>query len=151
MASLLIQAFQIQGYAIVGPDWLRSTRYEIIATVPAGANRDDVPLMLRRLITERFGLKFHREKKDVPGYALVSSKNGPTLKQASASPVSIAGRGGFPDLSEGIAPGAMNVDPDSGFDLLRALREQLGLELQTRKASADVLVIDHIEQTPTAN
>src|SRR5215475_13793801 len=33
MASLMVQAFQIQGHAIVGPDWLRSTRYEITATV----------------------------------------------------------------------------------------------------------------------
>jgi uncharacterized protein (TIGR03435 family) len=211
MASLLVQAFQIQGYAIVGPEWLGSTRYEILATVPAGANHDDVPLMLRRLITERFGLKFHREQKEMPGYALVTNRNGPKLKPASASPTSIAGRGGFPDFPEGVGPGVMNVDsvgsvrrlaagamsmagfadylaaqtgtpvndqtelqgkydivlyfskprpisPDSpaipddnGFDLLRALREQLGLELQTRKTRADVLVIDRIEQTPSSN
>ena len=40
---------------------------------------------------------------------------------------------------------------DNGLDLLSAVREQLGLELQTRKARVDVLVIDHIEQTPTPN
>src|SRR5213080_713725 len=48
MASLLVQAFHIQGHAIVGPDWLSSSagpRYEIVARVPAGANRDDIPLM----------------------------------------------------------------------------------------------------------
>src|SRR5262245_39822510 len=64
MASLLVQAFQIQGHAIVGPDWLRSTRYEITATVPVGAKRDDVPLMIQRLLSERLGLRFHREQKE---------------------------------------------------------------------------------------
>jgi uncharacterized protein (TIGR03435 family) len=37
---------------------------------------------------------------------------------------------------------------DNGLDLPSALREQLGLELQTRKMRLDMLVIDHIEQTP---
>ena len=79
MASLLVQAFHIQGHAIVGPDWLRSSsgpRYEIVATVPANANRDDVPLMLQNLLTERFGLKFHREQNEMPAYALVIGRNG---------------------------------------------------------------------------
>jgi uncharacterized protein (TIGR03435 family) len=40
---------------------------------------------------------------------------------------------------------------DNRFDLLTALREQLGLELQTRKVRVDLLVIDHIEQTPAPN
>jgi uncharacterized protein (TIGR03435 family) len=40
---------------------------------------------------------------------------------------------------------------DSTFDLQTALREQLGLDLQTRKMQVDLLIIDHIEQTPTAN
>jgi uncharacterized protein (TIGR03435 family) len=211
LSSLLVQAFRIQGYAIVGPDWLRSTRYEIEAKVPARANRDDVPLMLRRLITDRFGMTFHREQKDVPGYALVTGRNGPILKSSSDSPKPIPGRNGFPDLAEGVAPGVINVESldsvrrftagamsmaqfadylaaqtgtpvndftelrgqydivlyfskplpisanpaatpaDDRFELLSALREQLGLELQPRKVRADLFVIDHIEQTPSAN
>lgn len=67
LTSLLVEAFHIQGHAIAGSDWLRSTRYEIIAKVPIGANRDDIPLMLQRLITERFGLTSHREQKEMPG------------------------------------------------------------------------------------
>jgi uncharacterized protein (TIGR03435 family) len=213
MASLLVQAFQIQGYAIVGPDWLfnGSTRYEIVATVPNGANRADIPFMLQRLIAERFGLTFHREQKDMPGYALVTARNGPKLKASSGSPAPIPGRDGFPDLLEGIAPGVINVDSvgsvhrlaagamsvaqfadylaaqtdspvidftelrdqydivlyyskplpvsanppattgDNAIDLLSALREQLGLELQRRKVPVNLLVIDHIEQTPSPN
>jgi uncharacterized protein (TIGR03435 family) len=40
---------------------------------------------------------------------------------------------------------------DNRFDLLSALREQLGLELQRRKVRAERLIIDHIEQTPSPN
>jgi uncharacterized protein (TIGR03435 family) len=213
MASLLVEAFHIQGHAIVGPDWLplsSGPRYEIVARVPAGANRADVPLMLQRLITERFGLKFHREQKEMPGYGLVTARNGPKLKPSADSPAFIPGRDGFPDLPEGVAPGVIKVDsvgsvrrfaagamstaqfadylagqsdypvidltelrgkydillyysrpvpmstnspapPDNGLDLLSAVREQLGLELQSRKVRVDLLVVDHIEQTPSAN
>ena len=214
MASLLVEAFHIQGHAIVGPDWLGSPsqpRYEIEATVPAGANRDDVPLMLQRSIAERFGLTFHRERKEMPGYALVTGRNGPKLKPSTATLASVPGRGGFPDLPRGVAPGVIQVDSvgtvrrlvagamsmaqfadylagqndfpvidltelrgkydivfyysrpvpisanpqatpaENGIDLLPALREQLGLELQKRKVPVDLLVVDHIEQTPLPN
>jgi uncharacterized protein (TIGR03435 family) len=211
LASLLVEAFQIQGNAISGPAWLKSERYEIIAKVPAGANRDDVPLMLQRLIVERFGLKFHRDAKEAQGYALVTGRSGAKLKASGGSPEPIAGRDGFESLPEGVAPGRIQVDsvgsvrrfaagampmaqfadylaaqtgtpvtdltklpgkydvvlyyikpqpipansagtePDNRFDLLTALREQLGLELQTRKVGVEMLVIDHIEQTPSAN
>lgn len=207
LLSLLTEAFQIQGHAIVGPDWLRSNRYEIVARVPAGASRDDIPSMLQQLITERFGLTFHREQREMPGYALVTSGGAPKLKPAAATPAPIPGRGGFPGIPEGIAPGAIKIDsvdtlrrfaagamsmsefanylagltnfpvtdltqlqgkydiilyyekptairpdaPDNGLDLMSALREQLGVELRTRKTRVDLLMIDHIEQTPVAN
>jgi uncharacterized protein (TIGR03435 family) len=53
-------------------------------------------------------------------------------------------------------PLAISANPaaapaDDRFDLLPALREQLGLELQRRKVRADLLIIDHIEQTPSPN
>jgi uncharacterized protein (TIGR03435 family) len=208
LASLLVEAFHVQGHAIVGPDWLRSSsqpRYEVMAKIPAGASRDDVLLMLQKLLTERFGLTFHREQKEMPAYALVTGRNGPKLTPATDSPARVAGRGGFPDLPAGVAPGVIQVDgvghlhrlaagamsmgqfadylagqsdlpvvdltdlrgkydivlyysrnaqaipADDGPELPTALREQLGLELQTRKARVDILVIDHIEQEPSAN
>lgn len=211
LGSLLVQAFNIQGHAIAGPDWLNSTRYEIVAKVPAGASREDVRLMLQKLIAERFGLTFHREQKEMTGQALVTAKNGPKLNASSDSPAAIHGRDGFEDLPQGVAPGVIRVDSvgsvrrvaagamsmaqfadylagqsdfpvvdltelrgkydivlyysrplpisatppttpvENRIELVSALREQLGLELQTRKVRVDLLVIDHIEQTPSAN
>jgi len=40
---------------------------------------------------------------------------------------------------------------DPGPSLSEALRRQLGLRLERKKVSTDVLVIDHVEKTPTEN
>ena len=40
---------------------------------------------------------------------------------------------------------------DSGPNIFEALQAQLGLKLESKKAMVDVLVVDHIEKTPTEN
>jgi len=43
-------------------------------------------------------------------------------------------------------------NPDAaGPDFVTALREQLGLRVDTKKAMTEVIVLDHIEKTPTDN
>jgi uncharacterized protein (TIGR03435 family) len=37
--------------------------------------------MLQQLLVDRFGLKFHREARDVTGYAVVLAKDGPKFRQ----------------------------------------------------------------------
>ena len=46
-----------------------------------------------------------------------------------------------------VGPGGEENAPD----IFSALKEQLGLKLEARKVSADVIVIDHIEKVPTGN
>src|SRR5262245_31728600 len=53
-------AFEIRNYQIVGPDWLRSELFDIVAKLPEGATTKQVPQMLRALLENRFGLKAHR-------------------------------------------------------------------------------------------
>ena len=43
------------------------------------------------------------------------------------------------------------IDDDSGPNIFEALQAQLGLKLESKKTMVDVLVIDHIEKTPTEN
>jgi uncharacterized protein (TIGR03435 family) len=43
---------------------------------------------------------------------------------------------------------ARDTDPLSIFN---ALQEQLGLKLEARKGPVDLLVVDHVDQTPTEN
>jgi uncharacterized protein (TIGR03435 family) len=35
--------------------------------------------------------------------------------------------------------------------MLRAVQEQLGLKLESKKGMVDILVVDHIEKIPTEN
>lgn len=43
-------------------------------------------------------------------------------------------------------PADANSPPDQGPTLLQALREQLGLKLESTKAPLRLLVIDHVER-----
>jgi uncharacterized protein (TIGR03435 family) len=40
---------------------------------------------------------------------------------------------------------------DTGPNIFEALEAQLGLKLESKKAAIDILVVDHIEKTPTEN
>lgn len=72
LADCIALAYQLTGDRIVGPDWLVSTRFDIAATLPPGALRSQVPEMLQTLLTERFGLRVHRETRELPGYQLTA-------------------------------------------------------------------------------
>ncbi len=66
-----------------GPKWMDSARFTIVAKLPAGASRDQIPLMLQSLLAERFRFESHRVTKELPLYSLVIAKGGPKL-QATA-------------------------------------------------------------------
>jgi uncharacterized protein (TIGR03435 family) len=76
-------AYRVKLYQAQGPDWIASERYEIAATLPAGANRDQVPDMLQTLLADRFQLKMHHETKEFPVYALVVGKGGLKMKESA--------------------------------------------------------------------
>jgi len=69
-----------------GPDWvaLGAERFNIEAKAedPAKVTEAQLLQMLQALLVERFKLKFHREDKDMQGFALVVAKNGPKLEKA---------------------------------------------------------------------
>jgi len=57
-------------------------RFIIQAKIPEGTTRDQFYQMLQNMLVERFGLKFHRDEKEVQGYQLVVAKNGPKFKES---------------------------------------------------------------------
>jgi len=103
LRDMLRQAYQVKDYQISGPDWMNSTRYDVVATIPHNTPREQVPLMWQSLLADRFKLTLHREKKELPVYALVVGKNGPTLKEAedNGAPAPPPGPGGFPGMGGG--------------------------------------------------
>jgi uncharacterized protein (TIGR03435 family) len=75
-------AYNLQDYEISGPDWIKADeRYDIVANAAGPASNDEMKLMLQKLLTERFQIKLHWEKKELAVYALVLGKGAPKLKE----------------------------------------------------------------------
>ena len=188
----------VRDYALKAPTWLDTSRVDLDARMPA--NQRASAEMMKTLLIERFGLKWHEELQSVSGYELVTDKkvlvqpstllerlkghatsSGPTLIGGTNMPISelagalgeVLGRpvvdathlsGGFdfklmwrPDDDATVAEwklhgkqNGIDVDnlPDSVFT---AVREQLGLRLQSAKFPSNVIVVDHINGQPTEN
>jgi uncharacterized protein (TIGR03435 family) len=50
---LIADAWHCQLNQVMGPPWLDHNEYDIEARLPEGANQDQVPLLLRRLLFDR--------------------------------------------------------------------------------------------------
>jgi uncharacterized protein (TIGR03435 family) len=59
-----------------GPKWIESNRYDIEAKAVGLMHDEDMKVMMRNLLTERFHLTLHSETKPLAGYALVVGKGG---------------------------------------------------------------------------
>jgi uncharacterized protein (TIGR03435 family) len=86
LRNLMMLAYQVGGRQIQTPTWngdpeWANNRFSIVAKVPPGATRAQLPVMLQSLLAERFGLVVHHEEKDTPVYALEVNKPSPNLKE----------------------------------------------------------------------
>ena len=82
LADLITIAYKVKSFQVSGPDWLKTERYDILAKLPEGATKDQVPQMLQALLADRFKLTIHRDTKEHSMYALVVAKGGPKLKES---------------------------------------------------------------------
>jgi uncharacterized protein (TIGR03435 family) len=71
-----------------GPDWVKSkaVRFDVLAKAPPSTPREQLLLMLRALLTERFHLAMHSERRAFHHYALMVGKNGPKLHEVARDP-----------------------------------------------------------------
>jgi uncharacterized protein (TIGR03435 family) len=194
----------VQDYALKAPSWLDTSRFDLEARLPAvkpvdqkaTANQNPRAEMMKALLIERFGLKWHEELQSVSGYELVADKkvlvqpagllerlkghgssSGPGLIGGTNMPMSelaealgkVLGRpvvdathlsGEFdyklmwrPDNDAAAAEQKRyGIDVDNlPSSVSTALREQLGLRLQSAKVPSKVIVVDQINRQPTAN
>ncbi len=63
-----------------GPDWMDSDLFDIQAKADKAYNRDDLQTMFRNLLADRFGLRFHVEKRQGNIYALTIDPSGLKMK-----------------------------------------------------------------------
>ena len=85
LSTILLNAFGIRSDQLNAPDWVSSPdlRFDIAATVPAGATKDQLGMMLQNMLIDRFHLAYHRTRKEFPVYALTVAPGGPKLKPAA--------------------------------------------------------------------
>ncbi len=196
------RALSVSDYALKSPSWLDTSNFDLDARMPSGAPADQKATgeMLKALLIERFGLKWHEELQSVSGFELVPDKkvlaepsslldrllpagrsSGPTLITGKNMSMSeLAGALGDtlkkPVVDATHLSGGFNIKlmwrPSDDAELARqqqygkqygldvdnlpasvsvALREQLGLRLQSAKVPSKVIVVDNINRQPTGN
>jgi len=85
LADLMMFAYSVQMKQIVGaPSWIEHDRYDINATPDqeGAPTADQVRIMIRKLLADRFQLKFHHDKRQLSAFVLTVGKDGPRLTPA---------------------------------------------------------------------
>jgi uncharacterized protein (TIGR03435 family) len=82
--ALIAIALELAPYQLEGvPSWANAIRYDVEARPAAGAKQSEAGAMLQALLAERFAFKFHRETREIDGFALVRTSRdrlGPQLR-----------------------------------------------------------------------
>ena len=168
---------------VSGPEWVKSkeVRFEIAAKAAASAPRDQLLLMLRSLLAERFHLVMHTEPRPMFHYALVVGKSGSKMKAVVPDPANSHMTYRLASIThnqismgtlamllsrqmrelvldetglKGVYEIKLEWRPDAdetGPTVFSAVQDQLGLKLESRKGPVDVMVIDRADRTPVGN
>jgi uncharacterized protein (TIGR03435 family) len=76
-----------------GPAWTESDKFDMAGKpdAPGQPNVDQMKIMIQKLLTDRFQLKFHWEKRELPVYAVRLAKTGAKLTESQEDPKGIPG------------------------------------------------------------
>jgi uncharacterized protein (TIGR03435 family) len=90
LPGLIRGAYRLQDDQLVGgPSWINSDAFDIEARATCNVSSEQLMLMLRTLLAERFHLRLRHETKELPIYVLtmsrVDAQLGPKLKRSSGS------------------------------------------------------------------
>jgi len=178
LKSVIAQAYSVGQDRIAGPRWLGDDKFDISATVPAGASQADIPVMLQRLLADHFGLVIHEQNKSLTGYALLTSKAPLNMNRSVEGRVATIDMTSdhlqlnnytLPDFAKFLATsiGRPVVDEtglNGRFDialyssmseiqsaLISRAIQQLGLRIETRNIPAKFIVVDKVDRIPTGN
>ena len=93
LKRLVAEAWHCQLNQVIGPPWLDRKEYDVGARLPEGASREQIPLMLRALLAERFHLKEHSETRTMRAYELTAAPGGAKIRPVEADSAPAAGPG----------------------------------------------------------
>jgi uncharacterized protein (TIGR03435 family) len=134
---LVTYAYNMRDYQVSGgPAWIASDRFDIVAKVEDSLAReipkllpaqrqDQMRLLVRSLVADRFKLSVSHETKQLPVYALVVAKGGSKLKEVPPPNVQSNAGSSPPPSAPGVAqhspqPGGYGMDIDNGRAILTA-------------------------------
>jgi uncharacterized protein (TIGR03435 family) len=105
LLDLIAFSYEVQAKQIVGaPEWASRDRYDINAVpdVDGAPNPAQVRTMIRKLLADRFQLKFHREQKEMPAFVLTVAKGGEKIAPTEM-------KGPLPGIGMGPAKGGLSM------------------------------------------
>ena len=143
-----VRDFQISG----GPDWRDSERYDIVAKPAAASSEDQLRLMLRALLANRFKLTVRQDTRELPVYVMSVGKNGPRMQRSKTD---LEGAFDFTlvlfdtQLNGDTAATKAAVAGTSPSTYADAL-ERIGLKLESQKLPLDHITIQNA-QKPSEN
>ena len=125
VAQLIEFAYEIRDFQIInGPGWLRSDRFEVSAKAESAVTQGQMRLMVQRLLADRFGLRVHRDTREMDTYALVTARRDGRLgekmrpSERDCGPIIDAGNP-RPREGDALPPCAWFVALMNGFARLR--------------------------------
>ena len=95
--GMLMFAYGMHKKEIVGlPEWAKTERWDVhgVPDVPGHPNLKQTQSLTRKLLEERFGLKVHKETKELAVYAITVAKGGEKMATSAGDP------NGTPDENE---------------------------------------------------
>ena len=112
------QAFSAKAYQVTGPGWIKSTRYDLTATLPPGADVNQIWPALQTLLAERLKLSVRHDKREMLLYAMTLAPGGSKIRaRTDAGPKALRFQAGAPqdmgDRSGGHASGTMRMNNSS--------------------------------------
>jgi len=93
LQRLVAEAWHCQRNQVIGPPWLDRNEYDIAARMPDGATGDQIPIMLRSLLADRFHLRAHSENRPMRVYELTVAQGGPRMHPIQPGESTTAGPG----------------------------------------------------------
>lgn len=85
LRRLIARAYDMRADQILGPDWIDTERFDVIAKSEFVPNANQFLEMLQALLADRFKLALHRETREGRAYALVVAKGGLKLRPVEAN------------------------------------------------------------------
>lgn len=80
--DMISMAYGVHVKQIIGaPDWFASEKFDVdgVPDTEGQPNSDQFKLLVQDVLAQRFGVKFHHDKRELPVYALTVAKGGPKM------------------------------------------------------------------------